>query len=90
MKSDEFDPTNYRRGPIWININWMLYHSLRYYGFTNKVESVMADILELVRQGGFYEYFDLHKGTGYGTDNFSWTAALFIDTLYDVITESEE
>ncbi len=90
MKSDEFGPTNYRRGPIWININWMLYHSLRYYGFTNKVESVMTDILELVRQGGFYEYFDPHKGTGYGTDNFSWTAALFIDTLYDVITKSEE
>ena len=52
---------------------------LRRYGFHVKIESVKEDIIELVKRWGFHEYFDPYKGIGYGTDNFSWTAALFID-----------
>ncbi len=84
MKSDEFDPSNYWRGPIWINMNWILYHGLKYYGFMDKSKSVMEDILELVKRFGFHEYFDPYEGTGYGSDNFTWTSALFIDTFYDL------
>jgi hypothetical protein len=36
-----------------------------------------------VRRWGFHEYFDPYKGTGYGTDNFSWTAALFLDSAQE-------
>jgi len=32
---------------------------------------------------GFREYFDSSDGRGYGSDNFSWTAALFIDAAYE-------
>ena len=46
---------------------------------------MMMDILELVRRYGFYEYFDPHRGVGYGTDNFSWTASLYIDTYHDLM-----
>jgi hypothetical protein len=60
-------------------------HALERYGFRDKVKSVRLDILELVRRWGFYEYFDPFKGTGYGTDNFSWTAALFIDAATDLL-----
>jgi hypothetical protein len=40
----------------------------------------------LVRNWGFHEYFDpfKDKAAGYGTDNFSWTAALFIDAAMDL------
>ncbi len=41
------------------------------------------DIIELVTKYGFREYFDPYKGVGYGTDSFSWTAALFIDAIYE-------
>jgi hypothetical protein len=37
--------------------------------------------LQLPIRFGFHEYFDSFDGTGYGTDNFSWTAALFIDLV---------
>ena len=84
MKYEGFDPVNYWRGPIWININWMLYQGLKQYGFGKKAMSVMMDILELVKLYGFREYFDPYKGVGYGTDHFSWTAALFIDTLCEM------
>ena len=57
-----------------------LFRRLKY---DEKAKSVRHDIIELVRTWGFHEYFDPYKGTGYGTDNFSWTAALFIDAAME-------
>ncbi|MBD0295252.1 MAG: glycoside hydrolase, partial [Flavisolibacter sp.] len=28
-----FNPVKYWRGPVWINVNWMLYHGLKRYGY---------------------------------------------------------
>jgi glycogen debranching enzyme len=85
MEGEHFEPSNYWRGPIWININWMLYNGLRRYGFTAKADSVKEDIIELIRRFGFYEYYDPLKGVGYGSKDFSWTAALFLDLIYEEI-----
>ena len=79
IEGDYFDSKKYWRGPVWINTNWLLMHGLARYGFKDKAESVRYDIIELIRLWGFHEYFDPFKEAGYGTDNFSWTAALFID-----------
>ena len=78
-----FDPVNYWRGPIWINMNWMVMQGLRRYDYVDKADSVKADIIELVRRYGFHEYYDPFKGRGYGSTDFSWTAALFLDTVFD-------
>ncbi|MFQ5914866.1 MAG: trehalase family glycosidase [Nitrospinota bacterium] len=83
LQGDYLDTTNYWRGPVWINTNWLLMQGLRRYGFTEKFESVRQDIIELVKRWGFHEYFDPYTGTGYGTDNFSWTAALFLDAVLE-------
>ena len=61
---------------------------LERYGFDDKAKSVRQDNIELVRHRGFHEYFDPFKRTGYGTDNFSWTAALFIDAAMDELAEA--
>lgn len=82
-EGEYFNPANYWRGPIWININWMLFHGLRRYGFDDKADSVRNDIVELARRNGFYEYFDPITGKAYGSKDFSWSAALFLDCLYD-------
>jgi len=81
-QKDDFDRSNYWRGPVWININWMLAHGLRRYGYTLKADSLQKDLLQLPIRFGFHEYFDSFDGTGYGSDSFSWTAALFIDLVY--------
>lgn len=81
MEGEEFDPDNYWRGPVWININWLLMKGLKRHGYQEKFRSVRADIIELIRRWGFREYFDPLSGKGYGTDRFSWTAALLIDTI---------
>lgn len=80
---EEFDRVNYWRGPVWININWILMKGLRRYGYHQKADSVAKDILQLPIRFGFREYYDSFDGRGYGSTNFSWTAALFLDTAYE-------
>jgi hypothetical protein len=82
-QGEAFDRANYWRGPVWININWMLAHGLRRYGYTLKADSLQKDLLQLPIRFGFHEYFDSFDGTGYGSDNFGWTAALFIDLVHE-------
>ncbi len=85
--SNKYNPVKYWRGPIWININWMLYKGLKNYGFNKLAYQVKNDSIELVEKIGFYEYFDPRKelytneSKGLGGTDFSWTAALIIDLL---------
>jgi hypothetical protein len=78
----DFSPMRYWRGPVWINVDWLLYQGLERYGFDAYAARVREAIVELVQQHGFYEYFNPHTGAGHGTDQFSWTAALLLDVLY--------
>ncbi|MCM4174231.1 glycoside hydrolase [Arenibacter sp. TNZ] len=85
--SDRFNPRKYWRGPVWINMNWMLYYGLKNYKFNDVAKRIKKDSIELIERDGFFEYFDCRKDNGeinrlgYGGDNFSWSAALFIDLL---------
>jgi hypothetical protein len=88
-QKEGFDRSNYWRGPIWININWMLAQGLRRYGYTAKADSLQKDLLQLPIRFGFHEYFDSFDGIGYGSKDFGWTAALFID-LVNEFYESEK
>jgi len=87
--NNRFNPKKYWRGPIWINLNWMLYNGLKRYGSNEIAKRVKQDSIELIKREGFCEYFDPRKDlcesekTGYGGNNFSWTAALFIDFIND-------
>lgn len=86
---ERFNPRKYWRGPVWINLNWMLHHGLKRYGYSDLAQRVKNDSLELIDNNGFFEYFDSRKDNpdadknGYGGDNFSWSAALIIDFLKD-------
>jgi glycogen debranching enzyme len=78
----DFSPNRYWRGPVWIQINWLLERGLRQYGYKAYADRIRRAILELPRDYGFYEYFNPLTGQGHGTSQFSWTAALLIDILY--------
>ena len=85
--SSLYNPRKYWRGPIWINLNWLLYKGLRQYDFDEVAEQIKKDSIHLIASSSFYEYFDARKelqaedSRGYGGDNFSWSAALLIDLL---------
>ena len=89
-----FDPTSalfnskkYWRGPVWINLNWIIYQGLMHYGFESCAQQIKQDSIALISKYGFYEYFEpnreANKGltAGYGGNDFSWSAALILDFL---------
>lgn len=84
-----YNPKKYWRGPIWMNLNWILYQGVKRYGYSEIAERVKKESIELIEGSGFKEYFDARKeiqepsGRGYGGDNFSWSAALLIDLLHE-------
>lgn len=84
-----FNPLKYWRGPVWINVNWMLYHGLSQYGFKEIANRVKKDSMELVEEFGSFEYFDprpkgeAQEKRGIGADLFSWSAALYLDFFYN-------
>ena len=41
------------------------------------------DMIQLPIRFGFHEYYDSQTGKGYGSSNFSWTSALFLDLIYE-------
>jgi len=84
LNKSEAELEKYWRGPIWININWLLAKGCQRYGFVEEAEQLKKDALGLIEQYGFYEYFDPRKNlrqNGYGTGSFSWSAALYIDLI---------
>src|SRR5215204_3597301 len=78
-----FSPVRYWRGPVWINIDWLLMRGFERYGFREQAERLRWAIVSLVQDAGFHEYFDPLTGRGHGSDLFSWTAALLLDILMD-------
>ena len=58
-------------------------HGLRDYGYHDLADSLRTGTLDLVAAQGYREYFNPLTGEGYGTGNFSWTAALTIDLLHE-------
>jgi hypothetical protein len=77
----DYDARRYWRGPVWVNTNWLVSRGLRQHGRTELADGIDDATLALVARSGFREYFDPDTGEGYGSDDFSWTAALVLDLL---------
>ena len=75
-----FEEKRYWRGPVWINCNWFIYK-----GLMNKDEKYSNKIKErtvrLVEKKGFHEYYSCKNGKPMGANNFSWSAALYLDLI---------
>ncbi len=84
---ERYNPIKYWRGPVWVNMNWLIYYGLHRYNFNDAANIIKKDTLDLVIKYGIWEYFNPDKKkvneipNGYGAPNFSWTAALVLDLL---------
>lgn len=85
-----FQAVTYWRGPIWFNINWLLWKGFIASGLLKQAEYLRQDMIKFVRKNGFYEYYNPLTGEGIGARNFSWTAALTIDLLSSHAPEPEK
>jgi hypothetical protein len=76
-----FDPRRYWRGPAWVNVNWLVAGGLRRHGEPDRAARLETATVDLVARAGMREYFDPLTGEGYGSRDFSWTAALVASLL---------
>jgi hypothetical protein len=81
LNSPALDRRRYWRGPIWLNVNWLLARGLRQHGLEVYADALDATTVRLVTRSGLREYFDPSTGAGRGTEDFSWTAALTQDII---------
>jgi len=77
----DFDPVRYWRGPVWINMNWLLWRGFAAHGRTDLAQALRSSMLDVIARSGCFEYFHPRTGEGIGTGEFSWTAALALDLL---------
>ncbi len=78
-----WEARRYWRGPVWVIMNWLIMEGLQRYGYDDLVETIRRDTLSLVETSGFREYYDARDGSGCGSTDFSWSAALAIELLKD-------
>jgi len=76
-----WEARRYWRGPVWIIMDWLIMEGLQRYGYDDLVETIRGDTLGLIEASGFREYYDPRDGSGCGSTDFSWTAALAIELL---------
>ena len=53
-----FSLHQYWRGPVWVNINWGAVLGLRRHGRGDLARTLARQTLSLVRENGFWEYYD--------------------------------
>jgi glycogen debranching enzyme len=74
-----WESRRYWRGPIWVIMNWFIIEGLRRYGYDDLADVIRRDTLDLMESAGFREYYDAHDGSGCGSEDFSWSAALALE-----------
>lgn len=82
------------QGPVWIPLNWFVFHALLRYGFRAEAADLADDTVELIwnsiRELGFMrENYDAETGKGLYADHFaSWN--ILSDTLYWYLNEPDK
>ncbi|HEU5030957.1 MAG TPA: hypothetical protein VFV01_39000 [Spirillospora sp.] len=81
IQAPAFDRGGYWRGPTWVSTNWLIWYGALAHGLPVVADLLYGSTMRLVRQSGFREFFDPFDGTGRGSHDYSWSAALVLDLL---------
>ncbi|MFQ4149837.1 trehalase family glycosidase [Arthrobacter sp. LAPM80] len=78
----EFDADKMWRGPVWLNVNWLVVQGLQRSGMDAEAADLAERTVHMVREsGGIHEYWNPLTGAraAGATTGFGWSAALFLD-----------
>lgn len=76
-----YDGKRYWRGPVWLVVNYMIADGLARAGLADAAGRITASSLDLIRTGGFAEYYDPQTGEACGGARFTWTAAMVLEFI---------
>lgn len=79
--ADDFSAVTYWRGPVWVNVNWLITLGLYRRGRTERANACFEGLVALMWENGFWEFYRPDSGRALGGRDFSWSAALTIDLL---------
>jgi hypothetical protein len=79
--SEDFSAPTYWRGPVWVNVNWLILGGLYRRGFCAQADACFEGLLALMWENGFWEFYRTDTGKGLGGRDFSWSAALAVDLV---------
>ena len=65
-----------------LNCNWIIYQGLKNKD-KNFADKIKEKTINLIKKNGFYEYYSFKTGEAFGASNFSWTASLFLDLIFE-------
>lgn len=88
LNDPKHDPNVMWRGPVWINVNYLLIDGLKRAGFAEIARDLRRKTLDMMlRQSDIYEYYNPNTGEKppRAVSVFGWSAALFIDLVLDEI-----
>ena len=80
-KDTSFEENRYWRGPVWINSNWIIYQGLKDKD-ENFAKMLKNKTLDLLEKKKFHEYYNYMNSKSLGANNFSWSAALYLDLKF--------
>jgi glycogen debranching enzyme len=81
LTDPRYDPHRYWRGPTWLNTTWLVASGLAVHDKDALAQRLRDDMVALVANAGLREYFNPQTGSGHGTTNFSWSAALLLHVI---------
>jgi hypothetical protein len=76
----DLNPELYWRGPAWFNMAWLTATGLASHGRADVADRIGRELVRLADEDNFPEYVEPWKGTPHGTQRFSWTASLVLET----------
>ena len=78
--NETFEEKRYWRGPVWINCNWLIYEGIKNKDKEYSVK-IKNETISLIENKGFHEYYSCRDGSVMVANNFSWSAALYLDLV---------
>jgi neutral trehalase len=82
-ESPEFEAQRYWCGPLWPQMNYMTALGLAEQGEIAMSTRVQNDLCRAIKKSGFWECFNPMTGEGCVSNQFSWTAAVWLSWQHE-------